>query len=87
MRLALLLLPFLAGPVWADAPLILRGRPADGERPARASPAPAAVPRGVVGGGRLWLVDPASERLTGCALERTTQLGVRRIRCTTRDLP
>lgn len=66
--------------------LVLRGRP--GPAPAAApaaDPSPATEPLALAG-GRLWLVDRGRGRLVGCRLERTTQVGERRIRCAGRTL-
>jgi hypothetical protein len=38
-------------------------------------------------GSRLWLIDPATGELTACRLQRTTDYGRDRIRCTRRELP
>lgn len=63
--------------------LVLRGR--SGSPPAAPMAAPAApIP---LAGDRLWLVDRERGRLVGCRLERTTQVGERRIRCAERTLP
>jgi hypothetical protein len=59
--------------------LVLRGEPSS-PPPA---PAPAAerelVP--IAAGRTLWLVDERRDRLIGCRVERTSSVGVRRIRC------
>lgn len=46
----------------------------------RPEPRPATF---AVGGDRLWLVDPDSQRIAVCTLQNTTQVGERRIRCFT----
>lgn len=38
----------------------------------------------VTAGQRLWLVEPASGRLAACTLERTANVGERRIACAAR---
>ena len=96
MRIPLLLLPLLlATPCWHPAParadgggrgavLIYRGSSDMGVAP---NPAPPSPPVRAVGGGRVWLIDPEADSLTGCVLERTVMVGGRRIRCATRRLP
>jgi hypothetical protein len=64
---------------------ILRGRP-----PSPASveqPAPPTVPwiePWVVGGDRLWMVDPQQNKITVCSLKRTSYVGEKYIECLTR---
>ncbi|MDX6748645.1 hypothetical protein SH611_02380 [Geminicoccaceae bacterium 1502E] len=67
------------------AGLVLRGTPST------QAPAP---PQGshaagmyLAAGERLWLLEPASGALVGCALERTANVGQRRIACAGRQLP
>jgi hypothetical protein len=58
-----------------------------------APPAPRIEPeagndeRLVIAGERLWLVDEAGGRLTGCRLINTIDVGRQAIRCTERRLP
>jgi hypothetical protein len=61
------------------APMILRGSP--GDRKPAPDVRPSAMRWQVVGGRRLWLVDPATEDLRTCAVRDTTQVGVKEIRC------
>ncbi len=76
------LVPAVAGAAGAEV-LVLRGR--GGPPP----PAPSASPPAsiVAAGERLWLVDPAGDRLVGCRLDRTSRAGALRIRCAERRLP
>jgi len=46
--------------------------------------APAAEP---IGGERLWLIDRARDRLVGCKLARTVDVGRNAVRCADRRLP
>jgi hypothetical protein len=43
--------------------------------------------RAAIAGERLWIVDEASGRLTGCRLINTLYVGGQAIRCTERPLP
>ena len=58
-----------------------------------APPAPRVEPgagpdaRSAIAGERLWLVDEARGRLTGCRLVNTLYVGGQAIRCTERPLP
>ncbi len=63
--------------------LVLRGRPGS---PPPAVPMAAPAAPTPLAGDRLWLVDRDRGRLVGCRLERTTQVGERRIRCAERTL-
>lgn len=65
----------------AAVPVIYRGSSV-----AAAPSAPDLAPVAVAG-RRLWLVDPDRREVTGCAVERTTRIGQRRIRCTGGSLP
>ncbi len=62
---------------------VLRGRPGP---PPAAAPSAAPAPVTLLAGERLWLVDRDRGRILGCRLERTTQVGERRIRCAERTL-
>jgi hypothetical protein len=48
---------------------------------------PREPPRQIVAGERFWIVDQASGTVTGCRLENTFTVGVRRIACARRPLP
>ena len=76
--------PALAEAGGQGAVLVYRGSSAMGRTPA---PVPPPAPVHAVAGGRLWIVDPDGGRLTGCALERTTMVGGRRVRCAATRLP
>lgn len=72
----------LANPDAANAtsPMILRGsavkpRGAPKERTALAGAQ-------IVAGQQIWLVDPTTERVTGCLNRQTSTVGVREVRCT-----
>jgi hypothetical protein len=64
---------------------ILRGRPSS---PASVEQsAPPTVPRAepwVVGGDRLWMVDPQQNKITVCSLKRTSYVGEKYIECLAR---
>lgn len=74
-------------------------RPGDAGAPSavrvhRGSAAPPAAPRAelapaieLVGGDRLWLVDPGRHRLVACRLTRSATVGRDRIRCAESRLP
>jgi len=64
----------------ADQPVILRGS-AVAPRGAAARVAPTAPSYEVTGGRRLWLYDPATQKIRSCINEQTTTVGVRRVRC------
>ncbi len=53
----------------------------------RIEPGAGADERIVIAGERLWLVDEAGDRLTGCRLVNTIDVGRQAIRCTERRLP
>lgn len=55
--------------------------------PAYLAPRRPAPTSQAVGGRRLWLVDPAADRLTACAVGGTGLVGERVIRCVKRRLP
>jgi hypothetical protein len=65
---------------------ILRGSVAP-PPPPRIEPSGGVDERLVIAGERLWLVDEASGRLTGCRLINTIDVGRQAIRCTERRLP
>ena len=52
-----------------------------------AAPAAARPTVGAVGGDRVWFVDPAGDRLVGCRLARTADVGRSAVRCAARRLP
>lgn len=43
--------------------------------------------RRIVAGDRAWIVDEERGTLTGCRMERTSRVGVRRVVCASRRLP
>jgi hypothetical protein len=43
--------------------------------------------RRIIAGGRAWIVDEERGTLTGCRMERTSRVGVRRVVCASRRLP
>jgi hypothetical protein len=53
----------------------------------RVEPAAGPDARSAIAGERLWLVDEAGGRLTGCRLINTLHVGGQAIRCTERPLP
>ncbi len=55
--------------------------------PGDQGPAPTGPAEGIVGGQRLWFVDPARDELVACRMARTFTVGVERIRCVRRPLP
>ena len=57
------------------------------ERPVRpvADVQSATVPE-LMGGDKIWIVDRESGKLIGCRLERTMNVGQRRVRCGSRTL-
>ena len=54
---------------------------------ARVEPGAGPDARSAIAGERLWLVDEAGGRLTGCRLINTLDVGGQAIRCTERPLP
>jgi len=73
-----------AAPADGAAVRVVRGpavKPTTPRRP------PAAGPTRLMAGTRLWIVDPARERLRVCVMDHSTQVGQRVIRCATRALP
>ena len=53
----------------------------------RVEPGAGADVRAAIAGERLWIVDEATGRLTGCRLINTLYVGGQAIRCTDRPLP
>lgn len=68
---------------------ILRGSVAPPTPPLQPGVEPGAGPeaRSAIAGERLWIVDEATGRLTGCRLINTLYVGGQAIRCTERPLP
>jgi hypothetical protein len=61
------------------APVILRGSAVG---PRRTSEVGTGAPQlQIAGGRRLWVLDPVNQEVTGCAVFKTPDVGVREIRC------
>lgn len=70
-------------PADSGAVTVLRG-PGSGPLPPLRQAEPQ---RRIMAGGRAWIVDEERGTLTGCRMERTSRVGVRRVVCASRRLP